>query len=100
MRTLRPTIQPNSPSACRNAAFPTRYSGLSKHANAAHPLALLRARRERARRYAAEQRDELTTFQLIELHSVPDNRDRTPAVLAACLTVLRSLPNMGSGETT
>jgi hypothetical protein len=33
---------------------------------------LLRARRERARnRRAAEQRDELAPFQLIELHSVP-----------------------------
>ena len=34
--------------------------------------ALLRARRERQRRRrAAEQRDELAPFQLIELHSVP-----------------------------
>jgi hypothetical protein len=33
---------------------------------------LLRARRERPRgRRAAEQRDEMTAFQLIELHSVP-----------------------------
>jgi hypothetical protein len=31
----------------------------------------LRARRERPCRRAAEQRDELASFQLIELHSVP-----------------------------
>jgi hypothetical protein len=36
-----------------------------------HPLGLLRARRGRPRRSrAAEQRDELASFQLIELHSV------------------------------
>ncbi len=35
------------------------------------PLRFLRARRERPRRRAAEQRDELAPFQLIELHSVP-----------------------------
>jgi hypothetical protein len=35
---------------------------------------LLRARRERPhRRRAAEQRDELASFYLIELHSVPSN---------------------------
>jgi hypothetical protein len=32
---------------------------------------LLRARRERPRCCAAEQRDELAPFQLIELHSIP-----------------------------
>ena len=36
-----------------------------KHANASHPLALLRARRERPRRRAAEKRDELAP-----LHSI------------------------------
>jgi len=35
-----------------------------------HPR-LLSARRERPRRRAAEQRDELAALQLIELHSVP-----------------------------
>jgi hypothetical protein len=39
--------------------------------------ALLRARRERPhRRSAAEQRDELTPFQLIELHSFPTSQGR------------------------
>jgi hypothetical protein len=32
---------------------------------------LLRARRQRPRYRRAEQRDELTPFQLIELHSIP-----------------------------
>src|SRR2546422_10606210 len=39
--------------------------------------ALLRARRQRPRRRrSAEQRDELATFQLIELHSVPCQQAR------------------------
>jgi hypothetical protein len=43
-----------------------------QHADPSHPRALLRARRERPRGYrAAEQRDELAPFQLIELHSMP-----------------------------
>jgi hypothetical protein len=35
---------------------------------------LLRSRGERPRRRPAEQRDELTSPQLIELHSVPQGR--------------------------
>src|SRR5262252_3748312 len=42
-----------------------------EHADAPHPLARLRARRERPRCPAAEQRDELASFQLIELHLPP-----------------------------
>jgi len=45
---------------------PCRRSGSS--ANAAHFLALLRASCEQVRSRAA---DELATFQLIELHSIP-----------------------------
>jgi len=38
---------------------------------------LLRARRERPRnRRAAEKRDELASFQLIELHSIPAGQGR------------------------
>jgi hypothetical protein len=38
---------------------------------------LLRARRQRPRnRSAAEQRDEVPSFQLIELHSVPASQGR------------------------
>jgi hypothetical protein len=37
-----------------------------EHANPSHPLALLRARRERQRGCAAEKRDESAPFQLIE----------------------------------
>jgi hypothetical protein len=43
-----------------------------EHANAPHPLTLLRARRERPRcDRTAEQRDELAAFHSIELHSMP-----------------------------
>jgi hypothetical protein len=43
-----------------------------EHADAPHPLALLRLRRERPRRRcAAEQSDELAAFQLIEVHFIP-----------------------------
>src|SRR5215470_7482980 len=43
-----------------------------EHADAPHALALLRPRRERPRgRRAAEQRDEVAPFYLIEWHSIP-----------------------------
>jgi hypothetical protein len=42
-----------------------------EHTNATHTLALLRARRERPRRRAAEQHDEFAPFQLTKLHSLP-----------------------------
>jgi len=46
---------------------PRGSSSLMPNADAPYPLALLRARRERPRdRRAAEQRDEVATFQLIE----------------------------------
>jgi hypothetical protein len=42
--------------------------------NPPHPLALLRARRERPRgRRAAEQRDEIAAPQLVELHSISNS---------------------------
>ena len=42
-----------------------------------YPFGLLRPRRERPhRRRAAEQRDELAAFQLIELHSIPVSQGR------------------------
>ena len=47
---------------------------IHQNADPAHSLALLRARREwPSRRRAAKQRDELSPFQLIDLHSVPPN---------------------------
>ena len=65
IRTLRPMLQPNCSSPCRNAAD----AGLKirivrgrgqEHADAPHPLGLLRARCKRPRRRrAAEKRDEL-----------------------------------------
>jgi hypothetical protein len=36
-----------------------------------HPLARLRARRERPHNGTAEQRDELSSLQVIELHPLP-----------------------------
>src|SRR4029077_17687045 len=43
-----------------------------EYADAPHRLRLLRARSQwPRRRRAAEQRDELASFQLIELHSIP-----------------------------
>jgi hypothetical protein len=65
MRTLRPSDQPNCCSACRkrrDAGLPfwIADSQVHEHANAPHPLGLLRARRERPRGHcAAEQRDEI-----------------------------------------
>ena len=71
IRTLRPMVQPN----CCQPLQERREAGLTfrivrgcgqEHADAPHPLALLRARRERPRgRRAAEQRDELAP-----LHSI------------------------------
>jgi hypothetical protein len=45
-----------------------------EHSDSAKLRRLLRARRERPSRRAAEQRDELATFPLIELHSRPLGR--------------------------
>ena len=39
-------------------------------ANAAHPLALLRPRRDRPCRHAAKKRDELAPLQLTKLHAL------------------------------
>ena len=77
-RTLRPSVQPNCCSPCRNAAM--RACALRivrgrvhEHADAPHPLALLRARRQRPRRRAAEQRDELAPP-----HGLPSGRGLHP----------------------
>src|SRR5262245_4379449 len=56
-------VTPTSPTGSTGAT-----SGLSiayQHADAPYPLWLLRARRERPRRCAAEKRDELATFHSI-----------------------------------
>jgi hypothetical protein len=57
-----------------DAGLPLRIvrGGGQEQANAPHPIGLLRARRKWPRRCrAAEQRDELAPFQLIELHPLP-----------------------------
>ena len=64
MRTLRPSVQPNCCKRLperRDARLKFRIVGgrWHEHANAPHPLGLLRARHQRPRRRAAEQRDEL-----------------------------------------
>ena len=64
IRTLRPSVQPNCCRPCWNAATRPALPGSSarhdEHADAPHPLGLLRTRRERPRRRrAAEKRDEL-----------------------------------------
>ena len=63
MRTLRPSLQPKSASACVNAErrrFPSGSfsSNRHEHANAARAVALLCPCRERPRRRAAKERDE------------------------------------------
>ena len=56
-----------------DAGLPYRIvcDGGQKHADTPHPLGLLSPRRQRPRRRAAEQRDELATFHSIELHPLP-----------------------------
>ena len=63
IRTLRPSVQPNCCSPCRNAAMRACASGSSaarvhEHADAPHALGLLRARRERPRSCRAAQNAE------------------------------------------
>src|SRR5262245_37663251 len=47
------------------------------------PRSLLRPRRERPRRRAADERDELAALQMIELHSVPSHRTGTQDIRLA-----------------
>src|SRR5262249_50103736 len=63
------------PKCSQTVRQPVRRSAV-KESNHRHHW-LLRARRDRPRsRRAAEQRDELAPFQLIELHSVPTSQGR------------------------
>src|SRR5262249_24536526 len=48
-----------------------------QHTDSPFPLALLRARRQRPRRRAAEQRDELATFHYPDASRAADQKDST-----------------------
>ena len=74
--TFCPSVQPNCASPCpkRDDAaltFRVRRSLTHEHANSPNAVSLLRMRRDRPRGCrSAEQRYELTPFQLIELHTL------------------------------
>ena len=99
MRTLRPMVQPNCSSPCRNA--PTQALTFrivrgcgQEDADAPHPLGLLRARRERPRRRAAEQRDELAPP-----HVLPSAEDHTlPQRARNALCITAKWPPMSVGH--
>jgi hypothetical protein len=57
---------------------------------------LLRARRERpGRGRAAEQRDELASFQSMELHSIPECKTITPSLASRRIRVFRRRGSSG-----
>ena len=58
---------------------------IREHANAAHPLGLLRARRERPRGRAAEQRDELATGHRMTAFTICAIASRASRALSAAL---------------
>jgi hypothetical protein len=66
---LHPTSTAKSAQECPEVALGRWCS--PQEADPSHPLTRLRARRERPRGRAAEQRDEFAALYLIELHSVP-----------------------------
>src|SRR5262249_10503085 len=59
MCRLRPSLQPLGERREAGASFRIVRAPIHEHADAPHPLALLRTRRDRPRRRAAEQSDEL-----------------------------------------
>ena len=82
---LHPHVTAVDPSQLLQPLLQGRHATLSlrvvlgedgEHADPARLVRLLRARIERPRRRAAEQRDELTAFYLIELHSIPASQGR------------------------
>jgi hypothetical protein len=52
---------------------------------------VLRPRRERVRSRAGEQRDELASFQLVELHSIPASQCRIEQTTRCALASLANL---------
>src|SRR5262249_6039338 len=71
----------------------------NEHANAPHPLALLRACRERPRGCAAEQRDELAPLHSITSSAATSSLSGTvrPSTLAA--SALMATSNLADGRT-
>src|SRR5262249_6206027 len=80
-------VLPDSPARLRQALRECRQTGLCfgiirgircEHADAAHPVWLLRPRRDRPRRSrAAAERDEVTPFPLTEMHPIPSRAGST-----------------------
>ena len=84
IRRLRPSVQPNCCSPCRNAArracIPDRPRRRHEHADAPHPLGLLRARRERPCRRAATS---VMNWRRLTSSMAQDPSERVEAVVAA-----------------
>src|SRR5262249_29208810 len=78
-----------------NTSVPFRIvsSQIDEHADAPHPLGLLRPRRKRPRRRTAEQRDEVAPFQSITRSASASNVSGmvTLRVLAVCMLIDNSI---------
>src|SRR5262249_54940560 len=89
-----PTQLPQLMQQCRNPSLRYRTILIRRHmhADAPHPLALLRPRRERPSRRAAEQRDELATFHSITSSAVASSVCGTsrPSAFAALRLIANS----------
>jgi len=94
IRTLRPTAQPASCNRRETRlSFRVVRGEIHEHADAAHTLALLRARRQRPRRRATEQRDELAPATHSSTSSVRASRPggtSMPSAIAVARLITRS----------
>ena len=86
---LRPTkLAQALPERCNADARVRVALDAHEHADPSHALGLLRARRERPRRRAAEECDEVAPVQLIELHHKHQPEARAAAISELILSVL------------